>query len=413
MTTRLDGPPLRRRMWPADGDFELAAMRRGGWSATPFSEFVVKVASRCNLRCDYCYVYEMADQGWRGQPKRMSVDTVLLLARRIREHALQWGLTQVVISFHGGEPLLVGAALLDEMATTLRAGIEPVAAVRFVCQTNGTLVTPDIAAVLAKHGVRVGVSIDGDALSNDRHRLYRDGSSSFHHVVKGIDILSQSGPDTFAGLLATIDLANDPLSVYRALTDLDPPQIDFLLPHGNWVTSPPGMGTPSDGSTPYADWLLAIFEEWYGESVHRHQIRLFEDVINLVLGGKNSFELLGLEPVRLLTIETDGSIELVDTLKSTYSGAAVTSAHLRDTALSQVLDHPGVVARQIGVDALADECRSCELVAICGGGMYTHRYSYDGGFRNPSVYCRDLAKLIGRIRDRVLCDLGPLMGSVS
>lgn len=30
-----------------------------------FMEFVVKIHSRCNPACDYCYVYDMADQSWR------------------------------------------------------------------------------------------------------------------------------------------------------------------------------------------------------------------------------------------------------------------------------------------------------------------------------------------------------------
>ena len=30
------------------------------------SQFVLKVNSRCNLACDHCYVYEAADQSWRG-----------------------------------------------------------------------------------------------------------------------------------------------------------------------------------------------------------------------------------------------------------------------------------------------------------------------------------------------------------
>ncbi|MEU9838708.1 hypothetical protein AB0C69_05725, partial [Actinomadura sp. NPDC048032] len=37
--------------------------------ALPFREFILKIHSRCNLACDYCYVYEMGDQSWRDQPR--------------------------------------------------------------------------------------------------------------------------------------------------------------------------------------------------------------------------------------------------------------------------------------------------------------------------------------------------------
>ena len=31
-------------------------------------QFLLKVHSRCNLACDYCYVYQHADQSWRTRP---------------------------------------------------------------------------------------------------------------------------------------------------------------------------------------------------------------------------------------------------------------------------------------------------------------------------------------------------------
>jgi uncharacterized protein len=73
-----------------------------------------------------------------------------------------------------------------------------------------------------------------------------------------------------------------------------------------------------------------------------------------------------------------------------------------------VLEHPGVIARQIGIRALCDTCSGCELAQTCGGGHYVHRYRHDTGFRNPSVYCADLWKLITHVRNRLEADLAPL-----
>ena len=57
--------------WPLL-DLDVAAVRGAGHEPVPFQQFIVKVHSRCNLSCSYCYVYEMADQAWRQQPKRMT-----------------------------------------------------------------------------------------------------------------------------------------------------------------------------------------------------------------------------------------------------------------------------------------------------------------------------------------------------
>jgi uncharacterized protein len=42
---------------------------------------------------------------------------------------------------------------------------------------------------------------------------------------------------------------------------------------------------------------------------------------------------------------------------------------------------------------------------VCGGGHYPHRYHQDNGFRNASVYCPDLSRLIRHIDARVRADL--------
>ena len=57
--------------WPFTLD--IPGLMAGGWRPIPFREFVVKVHSRCDLACDYCYMYEIADETWRARPGRMSV----------------------------------------------------------------------------------------------------------------------------------------------------------------------------------------------------------------------------------------------------------------------------------------------------------------------------------------------------
>src|ERR1700683_5624618 len=46
----------------------------------PFRQFVLKICSRCDLACDHCYVYEYADQSWRGRPLAIASET---LTRRL------------------------------------------------------------------------------------------------------------------------------------------------------------------------------------------------------------------------------------------------------------------------------------------------------------------------------------------
>jgi uncharacterized protein len=247
------------------------------------------------------------------------------------------------------------------------------------------------------------VSLDGTAEAHDRHRRFASGRGSYPAVSAALDRLRQDRfRHLFAGLLCTIDLRNEPTATYEALVTFEPPKIDFLLPHGTWDEPPPGR-SPDPADVPYADWLITVFDHWY--QAPRTGVRLFEEIMRLILNETSSGEAVGLAPARMVVIQTDGSIEQVDTLKAVYHGAAATGLHVTRDSLDAALLLPGVAARQLGVMALAAQCRTCHIHRVCGGGMYAHRYRSGTGFANPSVYCPDLMRLIGHIRDVMQADI--------
>jgi uncharacterized protein len=87
----------------------------------------------------------------------------------------------------------------------------------------------------------------------------------------------------------------------------------------------------------------------------------------------------------------------------------VTGLNVSDRSFDTAMEHPSIVARQLGLAGLADSCRACPVVDVCGGGLYPHRYRNGTGFLNPSVYCPDLLRLIGHISARVSADVGRLL----
>ncbi|WP_330233497.1 FxsB family radical SAM/SPASM domain protein [Nocardia sp. NBC_00508] len=388
---------------------DVEGLRGTGWQPLPFAQFIVKIHSRCNLACDYCYVYEMADQSWRGQPKTMSDQVFTEACRIIGEHARRFALPAVSLVFHGGEPLLVGHETLERFARHARQTLEPITEVRLGMQTNGVLLDTEFLRICDRWGIQIGVSLDGDRGANDRHRKYRRGTGSYDDVAKGLELLGRDHRHLYSGLLCTIDVANDPIETYEALVHFGPLDIDFLLPHGNWTTPPPAK-VADIAATPYADWLIAIFDRWYGAPELETRVRLFDEVIELLLGGQGASESVGLAPIQVAVIETDGTLEQVDALKSAFAGAAEIRPADHGNPLDEALWEPAVVARQIGVEALSDTCRACPVHKVCGAGHYAHRYRDGMGFRNPSVYCGDLERLIRHIETRVRADITAATG---
>ncbi|MFC9808750.1 FxsB family cyclophane-forming radical SAM/SPASM peptide maturase [Streptomyces griseoaurantiacus] len=368
-----------------------------------FRQFVIKVHSRCDLRCDHCYVYTHADRSWRGRPVTMSEDTLRLAAARIAEHAVAHRLPRVHVVLHGGEPLLAGRERLRGFARTLRSALRGTAALDLRMQTNGLLLDDAFCAMLAEESILTSVSLDGDERAHDRHRVRADGSGSHRDVVRAIRRLNAPAHRrAFGGLLCTVDVENDPVAVYRALAGLDPPALDFLLPHATWDRPPPRPrgatgSTGATGATEYADWLIAVHDRWAAEG-RPMPIRMFESISRLAEGGTSFTEALGTDGTDLLVLETDGAVEQADWLKTAYPGAPETGLHLATHRLEEAAAHPGIRARRTGTAGLSAACRSCRVVEVCGGGLYGHRYRAANGFDNPSVYCADLLKLIDHVR---------------
>jgi uncharacterized protein len=364
----------------------------------PFRQFVLKVHSRCDLACDHCYVYEHADQSWRGRPKVIASDTVAKVSERIAEHARQHALSGVRVVMHGGEPLLAGASRLGEIAQQLRAAIVPVCPLDLRIHTNGMRLDEDLCDLFRAERVKVGISLDGDQAANDLHRRFADGRSSYDRVVRAVDLLRRPAyREIYAGLLCTIDLRSDPVAAYRALAALDPPAVDFLLPHGTWDSPPPGVG---DGRMLYADWLARVYDTWAADP-RRVQVRMFDSIIRTTLGGSSLTEALGLGASDLVVVETDGTIEQADSIKVAYDGAPATGLNVFSHDLNAAAAHPAIKARQQGIAGLSATCRQCPVVSSCGGGLYAHRYRSGNGFENPSVYCADLEKIITHVRGRL------------
>jgi len=394
--------------WPTAAHFDFDRLVASGWVPHPFRMFLCKIHTRCNLNCDYCYVYNLADQSWLTKPRIMAPQVVDQLARRIREHVETHEIEKIHIILHGGEPLLCGPEYIGQFVNTMKTTLVGQTEVAFLMQSNGTLLDDRMCRLLGDLDVRIGISLDGSEQANDRHRPYRSGRPSYSKVIRALDLLNRpEHRPIYAGLLCVIDLRNDPIETYRELVSHQAPGIDFLFRLGDITKPPPGK--EDRANTAYADWLIPIFDLWYSTAPPPTQIRLFQEIIHLLLGGRTGFESIGLNPVTLITIDTGGELEGVDSLKAVFDGAPALAMNIVDHSFDDALRHPSVIARQVGASALHPTCQACDLQSVCGGGYYPHRYSDQEGFLNPSVYCADLMKLIRHIKATISSDIDALM----
>ena len=146
---------------------------------------VLWLTGRCNLSCSYCY----ASAGPEGQD--MTFDTAIAALERFRDRPLK-------IQFAGGEPMLNFPLAEAVCAYAEENRMDAV----FRMQTNGTLITEDLATRLRRAGIRVGVSLDGIPQVNSRTR----GRTA--QAVSGIRALGSQGLQVGLNAVVTAETAD-------------------------------------------------------------------------------------------------------------------------------------------------------------------------------------------------------------
>ena len=388
-------------------------------TAGPLDTVLVKLASRCNFDCSYCYVYRGPDATWRLQPKRMRREVAVAVRDRLIEQA-GCQKSGFAIVLHGGEPLLLGFRDLAALLLDLRAHLPP-DRYPISIQTNGALVSRKHLALFAETRVSVSVSIDGPPEANDLARLGHRGESTYAATMRGIRLLASHAESgfLFAGTLSVIQPTVDPGLVYEFLKRSGAPSMDFLLQDGNHDRLPPGKACFS--STEYGEWLISLFDSYLADP-SPVPIRVFDDTIKLCLGGESRKEGRGKEQHGILIIETDGEIRKNDTLRASFEGADRFGSrwNVSATSLSEILSSQEFLAYTHMQIPTSRQCRDCALLSICGGGMPLYRWSADRGYENPSVYCHDhfifIRHAVTRLREMGLNDslaLSPSLADVS
>jgi uncharacterized protein len=365
------------------------------------STAILKVASRCNLDCTYCYVYHGADDGWSAQPPYMTDEVFDAAVAALKRHVERTGRT-IDLLFHGGEPLLWGrrrfvravASAKSILGDSLRG---------LTVQTNGVLIDQQWAELFRDQGIGVSVSIDGPEAIHDASRVDHRGNGSYRRVLAGVRQLQVAGIEP--NVLCVINPESSGLDVYRQLLAIGIKRFDFLLPdvtHDNKILLYGHLGPH-----PVADYLLPVFEAWLEADDPSVNVRILQNLLVLVMGGRSLIDSFGNRRLSYVVIETDGSIDGLDILKSCGPGLTQTGLSVLRHEIDDLASVDAVSARATTVGfALPEACRPCREVETCAGGYAPHRFSRRRGFDNPSVWCADLLLLLGRSREIVAAQTG-------
>src|SRR3989338_274756 len=145
---------------------------------------IVKTTEACVLDCVYCY------EG-RKSGKIMSLETLEAMITKLESR--NPGNTSTDYTWHGAEPLMAGLDFF-RAARELQGHFERKGnRIDNGLQTSGVLLDEEFADFFAQENIRVGFSLDGPRQYHDMQRPYLDGSSSFDHVMRGIQLMRERG----------------------------------------------------------------------------------------------------------------------------------------------------------------------------------------------------------------------------
>lgn len=343
-----------------------------------------KVASRCNLNCTYCYMYNGGDRTWRTQPTFMSGEVANIAVDRVLEYLSKLPNQPIHVGLHGGEPLLAPIATIREWLEALsRVSIAYPGQLVVTVQTNGVNIRDEVLEILREYGVLVYVSYDGLQAQHDRARVDHAGRGSFERVNRFLETLAEHHRDIFGGVLLVSDPSADPERLFESLNRFRPPFVDLLLPL-------PNVGNTWDEAT-LGPWLRRLFS-LYIERDFSFGVRLFDDILINQAKRRGGEAWIPFDPTSTLVIESNGDYHLDDTLRVVEDGYTAVGLNAFTSVFEDFLTSAKMSELREDLRP-PTQCVDCPYYQSCGAGVPAHRWNSDSGRYGPSKYCSSLKNL--------------------
>jgi uncharacterized protein len=343
----------------------------------------------------------MGDDSYKSQPKFMTQKIIESILLRVKNHCVENNLNDFLIIFHGGEPLLIGLDFYKNFIKMASEIIPKNIEISYTMQSNGVLLTKEWCKELLNLGVFVGISLDGTPSSNNKNRVFHNGEGSYGEIIRGFNLVKEVYGKEYSNCLCVIDTNESPTDVYNHFKQLGANSVHLLFQDFNYIKSNQN-NVPKIGV-----WLSEMFDLWYYDNdSEKPEIRPLSDLIGLIIGLDKNSENFGKGVNDTLVIETDGSIETIDTLRICGNGFTKTKYNVLKNELSTIFEEFKLAQLYYNAhENLCETCSNCTLESICGGGYLGHRYSNRNEFDNPSIYCKEIVEIICHIQNQLLKDI--------
>jgi uncharacterized protein len=352
-----------------------------------YHAMVKPIGPICNLDCTYCYY--LHKEGLLGSTKKFRISDEILDAH-IRQYIEGQDRAEVVFSWQGGEPTLLGLEFFQKVVELEQKYKKPNQRIENDLQTNGTLLDDEWGAFLKKQGFLVGLSIDGPKELHDCYRLAKDGRPTFDKVYAAAQMLHRHGVPFNVLCVVNHVNAKRPLDVYRFLkNDIRPREIQFIpcvepkdfkqvapqkwdpatLPVQDSPAAHPGHpdSVVTDWSVDPDDWgyfLCKVWDDWYRRDVGKVFVNHFETAVAQSKGMDSQLCIYHEFCGKGVALEHDGNLYSCDH----YVYPEYKLGNILETSSSRMVFSEE--QRKFGLNkfnSLPRQCRECEFLFACNG----------------------------------------------
>jgi uncharacterized protein len=352
-----------------------------------FHAMVKPTGAICNLDCAYCYYLHKEELLGSDHKFRISDE---ILEAHIRQYIEGQAGDEVVFSWQGGEPTLLGVSFFEKVVALEKKYQRPHQTIENDLQTNGVLLNDEWCTFLRDNRFLVGLSIDGPQELHDRFRVDKGGRTTFEKVFAAGQLLQKyKVPFNTLTVVNRVN-AKKPLDVYRFLSrELRPRQLQFIPcvePKVFENTAPqkwdpaalPVQGAPAahpgnpdsvvtDWSVDPDDWgyfLCKVWDDWYRRDYGKVHVNLFETAVAQWMGLASQLCIYNDFCGKGVALEHDGSVYACDHyVYPEYKLGNIAEKHISRMIFSDEQRKFGFAKR----DDLSQQCRDCKYLFACNG----------------------------------------------
>jgi uncharacterized protein len=351
--------------------------------AKPLYVMLKPAGAHCNLACKYCYYLEKNKLYPTAQRHLMSDE---MLEQFTREYIEAQTMSQVLFTWHGGEPLLRSIDFYRK-ALSLQQKYAGGRRIDNVIQTNGTLLTDEWCEFFAQNHWLVGISIDGPQPYHDHYRLTAAGKPSWQKVMQGIKLLKKHGVEWNAMAVVNAYNVNHPLEFYRFFKENGcqflqfTPIVERLTRHedGRTLASLADKNEIplSEASVAPEQWgyfLCAIFDEWVRKDVGKIFVEIFDCTLANWMGISPGICAYSKECGHAGVMEHNGDVYSCDH----FVFPEYKLGNIRDHSLIDMLyGEQQQEFSRLKHSSLPRQCKECDMEFACHGECPKNRFMKD------------------------------------